>query len=89
MNDIIRELDEEEVKVVVKEIVVDILVDKGRSGRIGLILEGHLDDAIVVVGIRCNWDFEKGLASFVKIGLVERLVELLRIAHLVVVITRA
>jgi len=38
---IVRELDGEEVEVVVKEIVVDIQVDKGRSGRIGLILQGH------------------------------------------------
>ena len=46
-------------------------------------------DAIVVVGIRCNWDFEKGLVSFVEIGLVEKAVELLHVAHLVVVIATA
>ena len=88
MYDIVRELDEEDVEDVVKEIVVD-LVDKGRSEQIRLIPKGHLVDAIVVVGIRCNSDFEKGLAIFVEIGLVERVVELFRVAHLVIVIATA
>ena len=40
---IVLGLDEEEGEVVVKEIVVDIVVGKGKPGRIGLILEGHLE----------------------------------------------
>ena len=43
----------------------------------------------MVGGIRCNWDFEKGLTNFVEIVEVERVVQLRRVARLVLVIATA
>ena len=70
--------------------MVDILVDKGRSERIGLILKGHLEGVIVVVGIWCfrNWEFEKKFSLF-ETCVVERVVELFCVTHLIVVIVTA